>query len=82
MAFVFQERHKPYVEARMQAFCRTLSEKDRRRYGAVEAARRASRTDFRRTPAPWPSLTACPLTHSISVSRMTYCHTYAIKENR
>ena len=39
MAFVFQERYEPYVEARMREFCRTLSEKDRRRYGAVEAAR-------------------------------------------
>jgi hypothetical protein len=60
MAFVFQERHKPYVEARMRAFCRTLSEKDRRRYGAIEAARRASRTDFRRTPAPMAVIDGLP----------------------
>ena len=39
MAFVFQERYEPYVEERMRGFWQTLSEKDRRRYGALEAAR-------------------------------------------
>jgi hypothetical protein len=39
MAFVFQRRYEPQVEARMRAFCETLSEKDRRRFAALEAAR-------------------------------------------
>jgi hypothetical protein len=39
MAFVFQERYEPYIEERMRGFWQTLSEKDRRRYGALEAAR-------------------------------------------
>ena len=39
MAFVFQERYEPHVEERMRAFCQTLSEKDRRRFAAFEAAR-------------------------------------------
>lgn len=39
MAFVFQEGYEPYVEARMREFYQTLSEKDRRRYVALEAAR-------------------------------------------
>ena len=39
MAFVFQERYAPYVEQRMRGFWQTLSEKDRRRYSALEAAR-------------------------------------------
>ena len=39
MAFVFQRRHEPQVEERMRAFCKTLSEKDRRRFAALEAAR-------------------------------------------
>jgi hypothetical protein len=39
MAFVFQERHKPHVEEWMRGFWQTLSEKDRRRFAALEAAR-------------------------------------------
>jgi hypothetical protein len=39
MAFVFQECYESYVEERMRGFWQTLSEKDRRRYGALEAAR-------------------------------------------
>jgi hypothetical protein len=39
MAFVFQQRYEPKVEQRMQAFFQTLSEKDRRRYASLEAAR-------------------------------------------
>lgn len=36
MAFVFNERYEPHVEALMRALFETLSEKDRRRYAAVE----------------------------------------------
>lgn len=39
MAFVFQKRYEPRAEERMRAFERTLSEKDRRRFAALEAAR-------------------------------------------
>jgi len=39
MAFVFQERYEPHVEEQMRAFWQTLSEKDRRRLAALEAAR-------------------------------------------
>ena len=39
LAFVFQGRYEPQVEERMRAFCETLSEKDRRRFAALEAAR-------------------------------------------
>jgi hypothetical protein len=39
MAFVFKHRYEPRVEERMRAFERTLSEKDRRRFAALEAAR-------------------------------------------
>jgi hypothetical protein len=39
MAFVFQERYKRHIEEQMRAFCQTLSEKDRRRFAALEAAR-------------------------------------------
>ena len=39
MAFVFQERYEPQVEAWMRAFSQTLSEKDQRRFAALEAAR-------------------------------------------
>ena len=38
MAFVFQERYEPHVEERMRAFWQTLSERDRRRLAALEAA--------------------------------------------
>lgn len=37
MAFVFKERYAPEVEARMRALFESLSEKDGRRYAAVEA---------------------------------------------
>lgn len=39
MAFVFQERYDPQIEQRMRGFWETLSEKDRRRFAALEAAR-------------------------------------------
>jgi hypothetical protein len=39
MAFVFKERYEPHVEGRMRGFWQTLSEKDRRRFAALEAAR-------------------------------------------
>lgn len=39
MAFVFDKRHERAVEDRMRALERTLSEKDRRRYAALEAVR-------------------------------------------
>lgn len=39
MAFVFQERYEPHIEERMRAFWRTLSERDRRRFAALEVAR-------------------------------------------
>jgi hypothetical protein len=39
MAFVFQKRYEPHVEDRMRAFCQTLSERDRRRFAALEAVR-------------------------------------------
>jgi hypothetical protein len=39
MAFVFQERYEPRVEERMRGFSQTLSEKDRRRFAALEAGR-------------------------------------------
>jgi hypothetical protein len=39
MAFVFQKRYEPHVEDRMRVFWQTLSERDRRRFAALEAAR-------------------------------------------
>jgi hypothetical protein len=39
MAFVFQERYEPHIEERMRAFWQTLSERDRRRFAALEVAR-------------------------------------------
>ena len=39
MAFAFQRRYEPRVEEWMRAFERTLSEKDRRRFAALGAAR-------------------------------------------
>ena len=39
MAFVFRERYEPQVEDRMRGFAQTLSEKDRRRFAALEVAR-------------------------------------------
>jgi hypothetical protein len=39
MAFAFQAHYPPEVAARVRAFYTTLSEKDRRRYAAVEARR-------------------------------------------
>jgi hypothetical protein len=39
MAFVFQERHEPHVEEWMRQLWQTLSEKDRRRFAALEAGR-------------------------------------------
>jgi hypothetical protein len=39
MAFSFQGRYGPRIEEQMRAFERTLSEKDRRRFAALEAAR-------------------------------------------
>jgi len=37
MAFAFLKRYGPRVEGQMRAFERTLSEKDRRRFAALEA---------------------------------------------
>ena len=39
MAFTFQSQYEPLVKERLLAFYATLSEKDRRRYVAVEADR-------------------------------------------
>ena len=39
MAFVFQSQYEPEVMVQVRAFYATLSEKDRRRYVAVEARR-------------------------------------------
>jgi hypothetical protein len=39
MAFLFQNRYEPHVEEQMRAFEQTLSEKDRRRFAALEATR-------------------------------------------
>jgi hypothetical protein len=39
MAFVFQRRYARPIEERMRAFWQTLSERDRRRFAALEAAR-------------------------------------------
>ncbi len=39
MAFAFQQWYEPEVERRMRAFGETLSEKDRRRFAALEAVR-------------------------------------------
>ena len=39
MAFVFEKRYEPQVEGRMRAFCETLTERDRRRFAALEATR-------------------------------------------
>src|SRR5271165_2490466 len=39
MAFAFQAHYPPEVAAQVRAFYTTLSEKDRRRYAAVEAQR-------------------------------------------
>ena len=39
MAFVFQQRYEPHVEDRMRGLWQTLSEKDRRRFAALEAVR-------------------------------------------
>ena len=39
MAFVFQRQYEPHIEERMRGFWETLSEKDKRRFSALEAAR-------------------------------------------
>jgi hypothetical protein len=39
MAFAFPKRYEPDVEEQMRAFEQTLSEKDQRRFAALEAAR-------------------------------------------
>lgn len=39
MAFAFRKRYEPQVEEQLRAFERTLSEKDRRRFAALEAMR-------------------------------------------
>jgi hypothetical protein len=39
MAFAFQSQYEPEVVAQVRAFYATLSEKDRRRYVAIEARR-------------------------------------------
>ncbi len=47
MAFLFQQRYEPNIEDRMRAFSQMLSERDRRRFAALEAVRLALKT----TPA-------------------------------
>ena len=39
MAFVFQGRYELHIEERMRRFWETLSERDRRRFAALEVAR-------------------------------------------
>jgi hypothetical protein len=39
MAFTFHKRYEPHFEEQMRAFERSLSEKDRRRFAALEASR-------------------------------------------
>lgn len=39
MAFIFQGRYVPHVEEQMRRFAQSLSEKDLRRFAALEAAR-------------------------------------------
>lgn len=39
MAFIFQKRYEPHNEERMRRFWETLSEKDRRRFAALEAGK-------------------------------------------
>lgn len=39
MAFSFDSRYSPEIERRMLGFYKSLSEKDRRRFAALEAAR-------------------------------------------
>ena len=39
MAFVFNRQFEESTEQKMQAFFQTLSEKDRRRYAAIEAVK-------------------------------------------
>jgi hypothetical protein len=39
MAFTFDKRYEPHIEEQMRAFAQSLSEKDLRRYAAVEALR-------------------------------------------
>ena len=39
MAVEFKDRYEPYVEERMRGLFQTLSEKDQRRFAALEAAR-------------------------------------------
>lgn len=39
MAFVFRDRYEPHIEEQLRAFWETLSEKDQRRFAALEAAR-------------------------------------------
>ena len=39
MAFIFEKRYECQIEERMRAFCETLTERDRRRFAALEATR-------------------------------------------
>ena len=39
MAFKFREQYEPHVESQMCGFFQTLSEKDQRRFAALEAGR-------------------------------------------
>ena len=50
MAFVFTARYEPNVEERMRVFYQTLSEKDRRRYAAIEATQDERRFEGARFP--------------------------------
>ena len=39
MAFIFKDRYEPHIEAKKKGFRQSLSEKDRRRFATLEAAR-------------------------------------------
>ena len=39
MAFVFRKRYEPQAEEQTRAFFKTLSERDQRRFAALEAQR-------------------------------------------
>lgn len=39
MAFTFDRQYEPHIEEQMRAFAQSLSEKDLRRYAALEALR-------------------------------------------
>jgi hypothetical protein len=55
MAFTFRRCYEPQIEERMRGFWQTLSEKDKRRFSALEAARLGrggARGQHQRRPYP------------------------------